>query len=831
MPAISCAEVVDFVRTIRCLRGFVLATTTSFAVGLALEIHSADAPFRRGDANADGVVDLGDGVRILGALFLGEGDVTCEDALDADDSGVLDLSDAIYLLRHLFAGTPAPPTPGIRECGFDFVGRDELSCEEYLPPDSSLACSARLPEVLLPLPTFFSGPRVFGEFTPSSPLVVSDFNADGLKDVVSNLGSKLEIRFALDGGRLSFPQTVDSALSSPASTSCVDIDGVHGEDFVRYDNQTFRVLVNEPGGTFRVTENRQVFSVTSGLRLQGGVEIDVDVDGVFDLFFLGAAVQGRATERLVTARGMGGGRFERPIYQSIPSTGRSVSERGIVSADFDVDGFPDIAFIDRRTRNLTLLVNQGDLTFYVLDLPTNLRLQTIATSDVDSDGVADIVGASSTGKVAVLYGDGRGLFVEQLFFDDPAIGFRELHMIDSDGGGKTAVVAASDEALVFEVQRGGLALTGSLPAVHGAIAFNDLDSDDRIDVLTDAFAGTSVFLGADADGWRVDRYGPSAGVRSIHVVDFDGDRADDLIMTTFAELHSFRNQGNGQFVPASSQSIPGNHLAVLADLDADRSPDVLVAHAAGVIVLLASNTPGFFEEFPAVDVGGAVRAMVPADLDGDGVVDLAMIVENRLRILMGRGDGTFDRLIADDPRGVTAIAAREASGNRKAELFVASPTRMLRIFRGDGARLALAEEFRLARRATAIDLGDMNGDGISDLILDTGPWLEVRLGDAEGSFSSHEPEVFHFGEFLDWIPPARGRQVVDLDRDGKMDLCLFLPTHTAVLRGQGDGRFGQPEFFGCCGEHVLFGDLDGNGRLDVVSRRFGRTTVYLDQRQ
>jgi hypothetical protein len=69
--------------------------------------------FARGDADLDGALDLTDAVRILGALFLGEG-AACEDAADADDDGALGAADAVSLLTHLFLGgaPPPPPHPG-----------------------------------------------------------------------------------------------------------------------------------------------------------------------------------------------------------------------------------------------------------------------------------------------------------------------------------------------------------------------------------------------------------------------------------------------------------------------------------------------------------------------------------------------------------------------------------------------------------------------------------------------------------------------------------------------------------------------------------------------
>jgi hypothetical protein len=89
-----------------------------------------ETPFRRGDGNGDGRIDIGDGIRLLDHLFRGAGIVACRDAGDANDSGGLDLADPVYLFNWLFRGGPAPPPPGAAECGSDPT-EDELRCAAY----------------------------------------------------------------------------------------------------------------------------------------------------------------------------------------------------------------------------------------------------------------------------------------------------------------------------------------------------------------------------------------------------------------------------------------------------------------------------------------------------------------------------------------------------------------------------------------------------------------------------------------------------------------------------------------------------------------------------
>lgn len=91
----------------------------------------AEAPFRRGDANADGRIDLSDPVSTLGMLFLGASALPCDDASDANDDGLIDISDSLFTLIHLYLGGPDSPEPSV-QCGTDPTP-DGLGCGSFSP--------------------------------------------------------------------------------------------------------------------------------------------------------------------------------------------------------------------------------------------------------------------------------------------------------------------------------------------------------------------------------------------------------------------------------------------------------------------------------------------------------------------------------------------------------------------------------------------------------------------------------------------------------------------------------------------------------------------------
>jgi hypothetical protein len=63
---------------------------------------------RRGDANADKAIDLGDVVYLLNYLFKGDAQPCPMESGDVNCDGVVDLGDVVYLLNYLFKGGTAP---------------------------------------------------------------------------------------------------------------------------------------------------------------------------------------------------------------------------------------------------------------------------------------------------------------------------------------------------------------------------------------------------------------------------------------------------------------------------------------------------------------------------------------------------------------------------------------------------------------------------------------------------------------------------------------------------------------------------------------------------
>jgi hypothetical protein len=97
---------------------------------LLFQENSVPRPeFVRADANADGLINITDGIYVLNYLFLGGPTPTCLEAANSNGDALLNITDGIYVLNFLFLGGPEPPAP-YPACGSLAV---DVDCAAFTP--------------------------------------------------------------------------------------------------------------------------------------------------------------------------------------------------------------------------------------------------------------------------------------------------------------------------------------------------------------------------------------------------------------------------------------------------------------------------------------------------------------------------------------------------------------------------------------------------------------------------------------------------------------------------------------------------------------------------
>ncbi|MBS2013287.1 MAG: VCBS repeat-containing protein [Deltaproteobacteria bacterium] len=113
---------------------------------------------------------------------------------------------------------------------------------------------------------------------------------------------------------------------------------------------------------------------------------------------------------------------------------------------------------------------------------------------------------------------------------------------------------------------------------------------------------------------------------------------------------------------------------------------------------------------------------------------------------------------------------------------------------------------------TLLATGDVDGDGIGDLVLQSADELVVVRGAADRSFAARR--VLYRGAV------HRAAAVVDLDGDHRAEIVAATETSLHVFANLGDGTFAEnPSELETTGpvEDIAQGDIDGDGRPDIVT--------------
>lgn len=671
--------------------------------------------------------------------------------------------------------------------------------------------------------------------TPVRPLAF-DVDGDGHLDVVTPSAGGSSLTLTRGDGRGGFapPERLET-LVSPRAVVAGDFDGDGNVDLATIGSGGVMVHSRLQDGSWSRSRLRHDgdIAATTFVAL---ATADVAGDARPELLYVAQASGGSGVYLLQNQAGS---------WQPTLLHSSTQHFNRVQVGDFDTDGSLDIA---AWAKTGDVLWGEGGASFLaeegVLD-PQHYLQTPLALSDLNGDGLADMLTAEAYGQGTLLYGY---YFRTHLAESDGS--FRELPRGEAVTWSQAPVVALADfnadgvvdlfsreqEVSVVDTFAGAgdgsfvRSAASAVAADQNGFATGDFDEDGQLDLVALHHGAQALTLHAgSADGTfespllklpdrtylrgaEVHRYADRALPSIVVVGGLDEGR-----------LRVLELDGSLEVVQRQEVAIYRPLSLTLSDVDGDGQADAIVP-AEQALYGLRYEGDGQFASTPERlgDLRSVVQA-VSADLAGDGepkVVALSAGISSYMvhvlsKLASGWNDTSFE----------VGVGARLAIGNVDfddgPELVVAGDGK-LQVFRVDSAGAALERASAdIAWNYPTVELADIDGDGEREIIVggDDGGGrgyavYDVVLTGLRELAMEPQPLLWTYVG----ISQARSR-VLDIDGDGWADFLESKGDGMSVLwRGQGDGHFERDEVYRLPGGRELVGlhDFDRDGLDDML---------------
>lgn len=476
----------------------------------------------------------------------------------------------------------------------------------------------------------------------------------------------------------------------------------------------------------------------------------------------------------------------------------------ITNADFNIDGFQDLAVANYSSNNVSVLAGFGNSTFSsAVNYPVGTNPCSLKNADFNNDGKLDLVTANrGSNNVSILFATSPGSF---------------------------------STAVNYPV--------GTAP---NCVFVADLNNDGNKDLVTANYNSNniSVLLGSPTGTFSAaTNFNVGTNPHSVTSADLNNDGNMDIIVTNIVSNNAyvFLGNGSGNF-PSSTIFLNGFGLnfygpLVTTDINNDTKLDIITANGNGNVGLsiFLGNGTGGFSFFNSILTAGSVRGLLIKDFNGDANTDIATVNSNNcIGVLFGDGAGNLTLnsyyYSGPNPQGFTST---DVNGDGKLDFAITNTTSTtcnVSIVLGTGiGSFATVQPFNPNYgNFQGICRGDFNNDGNLDIATaeDSGDKIAVHLGTGTGSFGA---AITH-----NWTMTAGDIISADFNNDGKLDIgtCGYTSWTNSVtlLLGNGTGSF-SINFFGTgMGNDPIAltaGDFNGDGNKDVATSNFSGNTISI----
>lgn len=284
-----------------------------------------------------------------------------------------------------------------------------------------------------------------GQFTNLINFISGDFNGDSKADLAITewAGSSVGyVKILFGDGNSSFPTSdIFPVAAYPTAICSADFNGDGNIDLAAACRGIVSILSGDNTGNF--SSRADFFSCSNPTGITIG---DFNDNGIIDLA-LSNSYNGGGPDSVWVFLGDGAGSFGTTVKYLAGSGPNSVC-----SADFNSDGFDDIAVANNNSNDVSVLISKGSsgtffdaISYIAGTIPGASSPNSVISADFNLDGKPDLAIANSANKVYIILGTGTGSFDASTFY--PAQGGPwAIISVDFNSDGKPDLATAKHDS-------------------------------------------------------------------------------------------------------------------------------------------------------------------------------------------------------------------------------------------------------------------------------------------------------------------------------------------------------------------------------------------------